>query len=125
MTLADVLQAHPNLSVHGFKTDALSAEKHAAGREVTPEFETQFEAARIRLSRARITGSAKRSSYLVKHILERMAQRYISNGACIAAAYAVGMPVSTEHFGVSLNALLGINQNDLKRWDRYRWPLKT
>ncbi|WP_417623196.1 hypothetical protein [Parasphingorhabdus sp.] len=125
MTLADVLREHPDLSAYGFKTDALSAEKHAAGREVTPEFEAQFEAARIRLSNARAIASAKRSSYLVKHILERMAQRYISNGACIAAAYAVGMPVGTEHLGISLNALLGIDQRDLRRWDRYRWPLKT
>jgi hypothetical protein len=63
------------------------------------------------------------SSYQVKHEAERWEQAqgrasYISNGALIAAAVYLDIPVQPLHAGCSPNAAIGVSRRSLRRLAR-------
>lgn len=68
----------------------------------------------LRTQQPRLTLNARRSSYGLKHIAERAAGNYISNGAFIAAALLEGWTVKRIP-GSNPNAWLNISEKGLKR----------
>ena len=68
----------------------------------------------LRTQQPPLTLNARRSSYSLKHIAERAAGNYISNGAFIAAALLEGWTVKRIP-GSNPNAWLNISEKGLKR----------
>jgi hypothetical protein len=63
------------------------------GSQHQPIVEAQVEAASAFLSLLTPTKTPRVCSYVLKHIAERWAGRYVSNGALIAATVAAGLVV--------------------------------
>lgn len=107
--LAAVLRQQPDLGYEGFRTGAVTPERHAVNRQRLLNAVAEFEAALAWLDavpRTKTVGSRAASSYFWKHLAERSAGRYLSNGAFIAAALTFGFPV--KRIGNTPNCLVGI-----------------
>jgi len=46
------------------------------------------------------------SSYYLKHVVEKLADRYISNGTLIAAALHLGLPIKFFHDSLNVNVAI-------------------
>lgn len=57
----------------------------------------------------RVPKARASDSYMLKHVIEHEADTYVSPGATIIAALALGIPVWRE--GASRNALIGVGLN--------------
>ncbi|MEV5986338.1 hypothetical protein AB0L85_15125 [Streptomyces sp. NPDC052051] len=119
LALAGVMQQHPQLNSFGIgvfdprrKTAEQRRDELAAGREelaarVAVMMET---AAWLRESITRIE-TPTASSYAVKHVMERVTGRYVTNGEFIAAALVAGYIFKYDQ----PNVLFGMSNWDLKR----------
>ena|ERR1700722_4352528 len=81
-----------------------------------PIVASQFEDALAFLSRLTPTKTARICSYVLKHIAERWAGSYISNGALIAAALALRLVVETypPSWGDNPTVAVGVSRKSLK-----------
>lgn len=103
MTLQQVLAQHPTLSDVGFGPgDAIRLDEF--------EFSVRWlhDKPRIKL-RGRV------GSYGLKHVMERLTGVYVTNGAFIAAALALGIRVQHTH---GVNASLGLAIGPLRKLGR-------
>ncbi|MCN9244517.1 hypothetical protein NGF19_27670 [Streptomyces sp. RY43-2] len=119
VALDEVMQQHPQLTSFGIgvfdprrKTAEQRRTELAAGREelvgrVAMVMET---AAWLRESITPIKTPTV-SSYTVKHVMERVTGRYVTNGECIAAALLTGYTFKYAQ----PNVLFGMSTRDLKR----------
>ena len=99
--IQEVLKNHPNLTAFGF----------GAGNLINPE---EFKICRDWLSTrairlARKTINTKCSSYTWKHIVERSANQYVSNGAFICAALHLGFKMRRRD-AISPNAWFNLRK---------------
>jgi hypothetical protein len=93
----------------GWRAGAIPPERHAVNRHRLLNAAAEVDAAVAWLDavpRTRTVGSRAVSSYFWKHVAERSAGRYMSNGAFLAAALMLGFPV--KRIAGSPNALVGI-----------------
>jgi hypothetical protein len=107
--LGAVLRQVPELGYEGFRAVGITHERHAVNRIRLSNAVAEFELAVAWLEfvpRIRTVGRTAQSSYFWKHVAERSAGRYISNGSFIAAALHLGFPV--EPIVRSPNGLVGI-----------------
>ena len=118
-TLKQVQEQYPHLSKTGFedwhpmKPAGVWIKRYAMRDSLTSDDgEEQFAAAVrwLQARRPRKTVNPKASSYGIKHIAENSEGRYISNGALIAAALAIGLTVA-QIFGTP-NARIGVSLED-------------
>ncbi|VVO32102.1 hypothetical protein [Pseudomonas fluorescens] len=58
-------------------------------------------------------------SYGLKHVAERLVGNYVSNGALICAAIALGFTVDDRGSKEWPNALIGVSRMSLREWDAY------
>ncbi len=90
------------LYAHGFRW---TGDSLGDRREIDPG---QVEICRRFLSACKPSKKAGVGSYGLKHVVERWASEYVSNGACIQAAIDLGLPVVPQFRGYSLfQALAG------------------
>jgi hypothetical protein len=106
--ITDVMARYPDLT-----TDGLNGHRRANFSELRadllhPNVVREFEQARVWFILVPRRQSPNRDcdSYRIKHVIERWWDGYIANGACIAAALSLGVPISTCPSGI--NAWLGI-----------------
>lgn len=126
-TLEQVLIENHGLTTNGWRNWYTKPEDFKAWREETAsdEFKEQFEAALALLETAIPIKTPSAHSYGLKHLLEIHAGRYISNGACIAAALALGLTIKRDQG--SPNCLIGVSKRNVKHWSdtqheaRQRW----
>ena len=105
-----VIRRRQAVDAHGFRwaEDGLGAR-----REIAPD---QVEICRKFLSQCEPTQRAGVGSYGLKHIIERAAGSYISNGSCIAAAIDLGFRVAPAHSGYNLFAGKFWNPRPVNGW---------
>jgi hypothetical protein len=113
-TVGDLLRrtmaAHPELGANGFRYRG-----HDGGGDID---ENEFAAAYEWLKRwpcLKRVGKRSPSSYHLKHVCERATIGYIANGALIAAAFALELPVKRPDWGGGPNAQIGIATRELNR----------
>lgn len=93
-----VLEVEPDLTPNGMKSDRRTLGYDYDGKPdemLDEDVLTQFETCKRWLANVtRIkTFNSKHTSYGYKHMVERWAKRYVCNGAFIAAAIALGIPI--------------------------------
>ncbi|SFB94583.1 hypothetical protein SAMN05660479_00923 [Microbulbifer thermotolerans] len=117
-TLEQVLTENPGLTPNGWRYWCMNLSDFKAWREETAseEFKAQFEAAKALLETATPIKTPSAHSYSLKHLLEIHAGRYISNGATIAAALALGLTIRRDAFHESPNCLIGVSKRNVKHW---------
>ena len=111
MSLAQVLDAHPGLSLQGF--DNPGRPGFAADRASLIAAQDQFDRAvawLAMLPRRKVVNDEIGGSYHLKHICESAMGNYVANGALIAAALALRLPIRTY----GLYARLGVGS--VGRW---------
>jgi hypothetical protein len=106
--IADVMARYPDLTIDGLNGHRRSSFSELRAELLSDSGTREFEHARAWLSMVPRRQSPNRDcdSYRIKHVIERWCGTYIANGACIAAALANGVPISTCPSGI--NAWLGI-----------------
>jgi hypothetical protein len=110
--LAKVLKEHPTLTLQGF--DSPMRPGFDADRANLSAAQDQFDRALAwlkMLPRRKVVNDRIGGSYHLKHICEGAMGNYVANGALIAAALALGLPVKAT----GVYALLGVGSID-------RWP---
>lgn len=106
-----VLKKEPLLSANGFET---KKRENSSTDLLNPYFLDQFVESYLWLAALswRTTFNTAHTSYGYKHILENLIGKYISNGALIAGAVALGMPY--QKINHSLNVYLPLYEKDIK-----------
>ena len=114
--LPAILSQHPLLTHFGFGEFNRPFAATEKGRNDLLAAIAEIDRARawLRTQQPRLTLNARRSSYGLKHIAERAAGNYISNGAFIAAALLEGWTVKRIP-GSNPNAWLNISEKGLER----------
>ena len=97
-----VLKIEPDLTPNGMKSDRRTLGYDYDGKPdemLDEDVLTQFDLCKRWLANvARIKSfNAKHTSYGYKHMVERWAGRYVCNGAFIAAAIALNIPIRRSH----------------------------
>lgn len=114
--LPTILKQHPLLTRFGFgeyERPFVATEKRRSDL-LAAIAEIDHARAWLQTQQPRLTLNPRRSSYGLKHIAERAAGSYISNGAFIAAAFLEGWTVKRIPGG-NPNARLNISENGLRR----------
>lgn len=113
--LRAILQAHPLLTLHGFGEYEDPCRASPGGRRALLAAIAEIDTARAWLSgQQRIENlNLKQTSYGLKHMAERAMNRYIPNGAFIAAAMLDGWKVRRLPDS-NPNAWLNISQKGLR-----------
>ncbi len=115
-----VLNAHPALTVNGYGTPNITririkdpaqivAEHERDRRRLTGDralFEIQAAADWLGTRQPRKTATDGPSSYGLKHVMERATGTYVTNGAFIAAALILGLPVDLDGLNPSIGVTL-------------------
>lgn len=114
--LPAILARHPLLTHFGFGEFNRPFTATEKGRNDLLAAIAEIDHARawLRTQQSRLTLNPRRSSYGLKHIAERAAGSYISNGALIAAALLEGWKVKRIS-EISPNARLNISEKGLRR----------
>jgi hypothetical protein len=120
--MRSVLKVEPDLTPNGMKSDrrTLGYDYDGLPEELLEEdVLKQFETCKRWLSEVlRIkTFNQKHTSYGYKHMVERWANRYVCNGAFIAAAIALKIPIQRSH-PRSPNVLLPISEKWVKQMQK-------
>jgi hypothetical protein len=115
--MRSVLKIQPDLTPNGMKSDrrTLGYDYNGKPEEMLDEdVLAQFETCKRWLNNvSRIkTFNSKHTSYGYKHMVERWANRYVSNGAFIAAAIALGIPIRRS-YGKSPNVILPLSEKSV------------
>jgi hypothetical protein len=108
--------AQPTIDIARRRFRRLSANGIHPGRGVPQDIVTsQVEDASDFLSLLAPTKTARVCSYVLKHIAEHWAGSYISNGALIMAALALGLVVETypPSWGDNPNVAVGVSRKSL------------
>jgi hypothetical protein len=112
--LQDVLDEHSNLTIDGLVLPWKTAAPDR--RAALLAHASQFECAVAWLSLVPKRKAVSRGhgySYTIKHVIQRWAGEYVSNGATIAAALHLGFPVL--QCPATINAWIGVE-------GRRKWP---
>lgn len=122
MTLRQVLEGNPSLTPSGYRWGRDANRYDWWARTPQRTFELQFDdACRVLMSAERVKVPTV-GSYGLKHVVERLVHNYISNGAVICAALALGFSVKP---GGEPNALIGVSRKTLRAWyagaQEHRW----
>lgn len=113
-----VLSVVPDLTPNGMKSDLATLGYHYDGKPeemLSSELLQQFSACKNWLNKVVKIRSFNRNhtSYRYKHMVERWADLYVSNGAFIAAAIALDFPIKRTH-SKSPNVFLPISNKSVK-----------
>jgi hypothetical protein len=122
--MRSVLKVEPDLTPNGMKSDRRTLGYDYDGKPdemLDEDVLTQFDLCKRWLANvARIKSfNSKHTSYGYKHMVERWANRYVCNGAFIAAAIALKIPIQRDH-PRSPNVLLPISE----KWVKYMRSLE-
>lgn len=118
-----VLEVEPGLTPNGMKSDpkTLGYEYNGTPEEMLDEdVLTQFDLCKRWLASVTLIKSfnTRHTSYGYKHMVERWAGRYISNGAFIAAAIALKIPIRRSH-PRSPNVVLPLSEKSVKLMQKH------
>jgi len=118
--LRQVLKDNPTLTADGFATywtwDCLAERRRATFTD--PRFVLEFDDCCRALATAKRIKTPTVGSYGLKHAVERLMGTYISHGALICAAIAMGF--TTKRYAP--NALIGLSLRTDRAWrERARW----
>ncbi|WP_182375311.1 hypothetical protein [Pseudomonas putida] len=114
--LRRVLKKNPDLSSNGFITHRTRDcfERMRVDTFKSPRFALEFDDCCRVLATAKRVKTPTVGSYGLKHTVERLVGNYISNGALICAAIALGF--TTKHSGP--NVLVGVSMQTWRAWQK-------
>jgi hypothetical protein len=116
--IVDVMERHPDLTDQGFERPGRRGFDHHRADMLHPFAVKQFEYARAWLSAVPKRSAPNRDyghSYGLKHVVEKWAGSYVSNGMLIAAALHLGLPIA--RCPSNINCWVGVAS-------RRKWPVR-